>query len=176
MKFEVGDKVRIVNGFGDSSKDNGKCFVIDYVLNDFPFKYLCGYYQKQKLNLSNQYYKESELELVEDQKEEEFYKIIDTYWVGAMPNYLNTENRICTYVSNKTEEIKMDETIKMYNAKNLKEAKRQAEEEKANLEVMRAKQVYKSLINTKEMHEREIKIRQEEIKKLELELAVFDKK
>ena len=70
----------------------------------------------------------------------------------------------------------MDETIKMYNAKNLKEAKRQAEEEKANLEVMRAKQVYKSLINTKEMHEREIKIRQEEIKKLELELAVFDKK
>jgi len=26
------------------------------------------------------------------------------------------------------------------------------------------------------MHEREIKIRQEEIKKLELELAVFDKK
>lgn len=100
----------------------------------------------------------------------------DTSLVGTMPNYLNTENSICTYVSNKMEETKMDETIKMYNAKNLKEAKRQAEEEKANLEVMRAKQVYKSLINTKEMHEREIKIRQEEIKKIELELAVFDKK
>lgn len=77
----------------------------------------------------------------------------------------------------KMEESNMEfEEIKKFNKKNLAEAKKQAESEKANEEVRIAKIEYYNLIDSRDRLIRDITVKQEELKEVQKKLNAFESK
>jgi len=70
--------------------------------------------------------------------------------------------------------VKMDEEIKTFNKKNLKEAKRLAVEQKNNREVVDAQYAYEALIDAKETEERKIKVAKEKLVEINEDLKIFN--
>jgi hypothetical protein len=177
MKFEVGDKVRIVNGSGYSRKDNGKVIDIYKIEDD---AYFCSEKQRYELNLHIDSYWEKELELVESNKENYvngFFGLDEHLENREYIAYLSALGVTTkTYEFNNGGNNMNKEDIKNYNTQNLKEAKKQVLEEKASEEVQKAKAYFKELIDAKEHYERQIKRTKEELEKVIEEIKIFDKK
>lgn len=146
-KFKVGDKVKATGNEEHRNEDYEG--VIDYI-SERPEAEL-------KYRLSNRfYYAEEQLELIKP--------------------YLDLLKRIDKSKYKEESNMTEFEEIKNYNIKNLAEAKKQAEEQKANEEVVKAKRYYESLIDSKEYKERQIKELESELKEVKDKLKVFEAK
>jgi hypothetical protein len=187
-KFKVGDRVKILENATETAGNYRgligviKNFSYDSLLARVKIGEDCFYVNA---DLSNN----CEIEKVEEFDIINCLKNIDyCYYKLFFENHSNKEISVSDLlgcvanVSNETPtekliENKMDfEKIKEFDKKNLVEGKKKSEEEKATYEATEAKKFYTDLINRKEEQQRKVKIANEEIKQLDEQLKVFNKK